>query len=115
MLDLVAGAFYLNTEVDISIRELLDNQNFDGEIQPHTEAEVLAFGGEVGFISDSKPKRVSHSIYGQGTINVTDSMRTIFGLRYTNDDVKSQVSNFYGREALSLDISGEKLTGRAAL
>ena len=115
MLDIVAGAFYLNTEVDISIRELLDNGNFNGVIEPHTVADVLAFGGEVGFISDSKPKRVSHSVYGQGTFNLSPELRTIIGLRYTDDDVKSEVSNFYGREELSLAISGDKVTGRAAV
>ena len=68
-LDWVAGIFYLDTEVDILIRERLDF-NFDGAFDPIVVEEVLFYGGEVGFISDSKPERESMSIYGQGTWSI---------------------------------------------
>ncbi len=116
-LDWTTGVFYLDTEVDILIREYLDF-NTDGVYGPGTVTveEVLAFGGEVGFISDSKPERESISVYGQGTWNFTDSLRLIAGLRYTDDEVYSEVTNFFGRGGTAvLETSSDKLTGRGVV
>ena len=113
-LDWVAGVFYLDTEVDISILERLDF-GFDGVFDPFTIDDIYAYGGDVGFISDSKPERESLSIYGQGTWSFTDNVRMIAGLRYTEDEVYSAVTNFYGREGTEiLEIESEKVTGRLA-
>ena len=114
-LDWVAGVFYLDTEVDISILERLDF-GFDGEFDPFTLDYIYAYGWDVGFISDSKPERESISVYGQGTWSFTDRVRMIAGLRYTEDEVYSAVTNFYGREGTEiLEIESEKVTGRLAL
>ena len=116
-LDWTAGVFYLDTEVDILIREYIDF-NTDGTYGPGTVTveEVLNFGGEVGFISDSKPERDSVSVYGQGTFHLTDNMRLIAGLRYTDDEVYSEVTNFFGRGGTAvLEIQSEKLTGRGVV
>ena len=73
-------------------------------------------GGEVGFISDAKPIRESASAYAQGTYNFTDRFRTIVGARFTNDEVRSSVTNFFGRSGTEmLQTTSEKLTGRLAL
>ncbi len=114
-LDWVAGIFYLDTEVDISILERLDF-GFDGVFDPFTLDDIYSYQGDVGFISDSKPERESLSLYGQGTWSFTDSVRMIAGLRYTEDEVYSAVTNFYGREGTEiLEIESEKVTGRLAL
>ena len=116
-LDWVAGVFYLDTEVDILIREYIDF-NVDGTYGPGTVTveEVLNFGGEVGFISDSKPERDSVSVYGQGTFHLTDSLRLVAGLRYTDDEVYSEVTNFFGRGGTAvLEVQSEKLTGRGVV
>ena len=116
-LDWTAGVFYLDTEVDILIREYIDF-NVDGTYGPGTVTveEVLNFGGEVGFISDSKPERDSVSVYGQGTFHLTDSLRLVAGLRYTDDEVYSEVTNFFGRGGTAiLEIQSEKLTGRGVV
>ena len=114
-LDWVAGAFYLNTEVDILLREYIDF-NTDGAFGPVTVEQVLNFGGEVGFISDSNPERQSFSLYGQGTYNLTSRLRLIGGLRYTKDEVHSEVTNFFGRAGTAvLEVEGSKVTGRGAL
>ena len=111
----MAGVFYLDTEVDISILERLDF-GFDGVFDDFTLDDIYAYGGDVGFISDSKPERESISVYGQGTWSFTDSVRMIAGLRYTEDEVYSAVTNFYGREGTEiLEIESEKVTGRLAL
>jgi iron complex outermembrane receptor protein len=114
-LDWVAGIFYLDTEVDISILERLDF-GFDGVFDPFTLDDIYAYCGDVGFISDSKPERESISLYGQGTWSLTERSRLIGGLRYTEDEVYSAVTNFYGREGTEiLEIESEKVTGRLAL
>ncbi|MEM1110458.1 MAG: TonB-dependent receptor [Pseudomonadota bacterium] len=115
-LDWTAGVFYLDTEVDILIRELVDF-GADGVFDPFTVEDVLTFApGDYGFISDSKPERDSISIYGQGTWNFTDNTRLVFGLRYTEDEVESAVTNFFGRSGTDiLEIDSEKTTGRIVL
>ena len=115
-LDWTAGVFYLDTEVDITIRELLDF-GFDGTFDPFTVEEVVSFAPtDTGFISDSKPERDSVSVYGQGTWNFNDNWRLVVGARYTEDEVNSEVTNFFGRAGTDiLEIESEKWTGRVVV
>ena len=116
-LDWVAGVFYLDTAVDIVVREYIDF-NTDGSYGPGTVSveQVLNFGGEVGFISDSRPERESTSVYGQGTFNLTERLRLVGGLRYTQDEVYSEVTNFFGRAGTAvLETRSERLTGRGVV
>ena len=111
-LDWVAGIFYLNTEIEISILERLDF-GFDGVFDPFTTGDVYSYSGDFGFITNSTPERDSTSFYGQGTWNHSDELRTIFGLRHTKDEVYSAVTNFYGRSGTDiLETDGNKVTGR---
>ena len=111
-LDWVAGLFYLNTEIEISILERLDF-GFDGVFDPFTTSDVYGYSGDFGFITNSTPERDSTSFYGQGTWNHSDSLRTVFGLRHTKDEVYSAVTNFYGRSGTDiLETDGSKVTGR---
>jgi iron complex outermembrane receptor protein len=111
-LDWVAGLFYLNTEIEISILERLDF-GFDGVFDPFTTSDVYSYSGDFGFITNSTPERDSTSFYGQGTWNHNDSLRTVFGLRHTKDEVYSAVTNFYGRSGTDiLETDGNKVTGR---
>ena len=114
-LDWVAGVFYLDTEVDIAITERLDF-GFDGTFDPFTVEDIVTFGpADAGFISNSKPERESMSVYGQGTLALTDTTRLIGGLRYTRDEVYSEVTNFYGRGGTDiLEIDSNEVTGRIA-
>ena len=110
-LDWVAGLFYLDTEVEISILERLDF-DLDG-FDPITDEDIASYGGDVGFISDSKPERDSTSIDGQGTWHFNEEWRAVFGMRYTEDEVYSEVTNFYGREGTDIiETSSDKVTGR---
>ena len=114
-LDWVAGVFYLDTKIDGSILERLDF-GFDGVFDPFTVEDVYNFTGDFGFISDAEPERESLSVYGQGTWHFNDDWRTVFGLRYTEDEVYSEVTNFYGRSGTEiLEIETDKVTGRLVL
>ena len=116
-LDWVAGAFYLDTKVKARFHEYIDF-NTDGIYGPDTVTveEVLNFGGEVGFISDARPARESISAYGQGTYHLNERLRLVAGLRYTEDKVHSEVTNFYGRAGTAvLETKSEKLTGRGVM
>ena len=74
---------------------------------------MYSYSGDFGFITNSTPERDSTSFYGQGTWNHSDSLRTVFGLRHTNDEVYSAVTNFYGRSGTDiLETDGNKVTGR---
>ena len=114
--DWVAGVFYLDTEVEVSIREYLDF-GFDGVFDPVSVADVRAFAfGDYGFISDSVPERDSFSVYGQGTLSLSDSARIIAGARHTDDEVYSAVTNFFGRAGTAiLATESNAVTGRLAL
>ena len=116
-LNWVAGVFYLDTSVKATFNEYIDF-NTDGMYGPDTVTveEVLNFGGEVGFISDSRPERASISGYGQATYNLNEHLRLVAGLRYTEDEVYSEVTNFYGRAGTAvLETNSEKLTGRGVV
>ncbi|MBT7951933.1 MAG: TonB-dependent receptor [Gammaproteobacteria bacterium] len=114
-IDWIVGAFYLNTKIETSILERIDF-GFDGTFDPFTQADVFAFNGDFGFITDSAPERESISVYGQGTYSFSRSLRAIAGTRLTYDKIESSVSNFFGRSGTeNIERSTNALTGRVAL
>lgn len=114
-LDWVMGVFYLDTEVDIAVTERLDF-GFNGIFDPFTEQDIINFRPvDAGFISNSKPERESMSVYAQGSWALTDKTRLIGGLRYTSDEVYSEVTNFFGRDGTDIiEIGSNEMTGRLA-
>lgn len=113
-LDWLVGVFYLDTDIEITIREELDVGR-DGFLDGYATTFPEVFGGDRGFISDSNPKRESISLYGQTTYPITDELRLITGLRYTKDEVKSTVSNFFSPTPSFINPKTEDLTGRIAV
>lgn len=114
-IDWIAGVFYLDTEIETSILERIDF-GFDGTFDPFTIADVFAFNGDFGFITDSIPTRESISVYGQGTYYFSDSTRAIGGVRFTYDKIASAVTNFFGRGGTeNIRRSTNAFTGRVAL
>ncbi len=114
-IDWIAGVFYLDTEIDTSIRERIDF-GFDGTFDPFTVADIFAFTGDVGFITDSVPTRESISVFGQGTYHFSDETRAIGGARFTYDKITSAVTNFFGRGGTeNIRRSTNAFTGRIAL
>lgn len=113
-LDWIVGVFYLDSEIAITIREELDVDR-NGVLDGYVPSFPAVFGGDRGFISDSLPKRKSLSFYGQTTYPISDSVRLITGLRYTDDEVKSTVSNFFSPDPSFINPKTEDLTGRVAV
>lgn len=113
-LDWIVGVFYLDTDIEITIREELDVGR-DGVLDGYIPSFPAVFGGDRGFISDSKPQRESLSLYGQTTYPISDAVRLITGLRYTKDEVKSTVSNFFSPTPAFINPKTEDITGRIAL
>jgi iron complex outermembrane receptor protein len=113
-LDWIVGAFYLDTDIEITIREELDVGR-DGVLDGYVPSFPAVFGGDRGFISDSNPQRESLSFYGQTTYPISESVRLITGLRYTKDEVESTVSNFFAPSPSFINPKTEDLTGRIAL
>ena len=112
--DWIVGMFYLDTQVDITIRGELDRGR-DGQLNGYATTFPEVFAGDRDFISDSFPQRQSLSFYGQTTYPLSDSLRLITGLRYTNDEVESTVRNFFSPDAAFINPSTEDITGRVAV
>ena len=112
----VAGVFYLDTSVEFEFLERIDF-GFDGEFDPFTMEQVRNFeAGDFGFISDSNPHRKSASAFAQATYPWQERSRVILGARHTQDRVRSEVNNFFGRSGVEqLRIESDKLTGRMAI
>ncbi len=114
-IDWIAGMFYLDTEIETFIRERIDF-GFDGVFDPFSVADVFAFSGDFGFITDSVPTRESMSVFTQGTYNLSGSTRATGGVRFTYDRIASAVTNFYGRGGTeNIRRSTNAFTGRVAL
>ncbi|WP_078084673.1 TonB-dependent receptor [Microbulbifer mangrovi] len=112
--DWIVGAFYLDTELENHIREELD-ANGNGVLDGYPTTFPDVFAGDVGFISDAFPTRESLSLYGQTTFYANDTTRLITGLRYTEDEVYSEVSNFFVPEPDIIEAETDVVTGRLAL
>ncbi len=112
--DWIVGVFYLDTDIDITIREELD-ANGNGVLDGYPTTFPDVFSGDVGFVSDAYPTRESLSFYGQTTFNMSDSLRLVTGLRYTEDEVESEVSNFFVPTPDLIQTKTDEVTGRLAL
>lgn len=108
-LDWIVGGFYMDQETKpVRFIEFVDF-NGDGEVNLDPQ------GPELSFQTESRPERESWSIYGQATFHFTDSLRFTGGIRYTEDDVNSEVCNFFCATPLVVATSDNEVTGRAGL
>ena len=129
--DWILGAFYFDHEIENNIYEVKDVNNnkqadlMDGQFTPYVHDPICAsnpfagpcfaaYDAELGFVSEAYPTRESQSLYGQATVNVDDSNRVIFGLRYTEDEFASDVTNFFGLQRFTPSDDLDETTGRVA-
>ena len=126
-LDWTLGAFYMEHEIENHIRGYRDN-DLDGELQyvcgePFARADYcFTVGGpapwfffEFDFVSDAFPTRESFSVYGETTYSLSDELRILTGIRYSDDEVESCVKNFFTNVCDNLSGSSDKTTGKVAL
>ena len=129
--DWILGAFYFDHEIENNIYEVKDVNNnkqadlMDGQFTPYVHDPICssnpfagpcfaAYDAELGFVSEAYPTRESQSIYGQATVNLNESTRVIWGLRYTEDEFASDVTNFFGLQTFSPSDDLDETTGRLA-
>ncbi len=112
-IDWIVGFFYFQSDVFVKLREYIDF-GADGVFDPISVEEIQAFElGDYGFITESDRKRRASSVYFQDTYHANDRTRLIGGLRLSQDNVSSAISNFYGRGGLDTQsTSSQTLTGR---
>ena len=130
--DWILGALYFEHEIENHIYEVKDVNNvkaiaeMDGQFTPYVHAPICAtspfegicfaaFGAEIGFVSDAFPARESQSLYGQATFNLAENLRAVAGLRYTEDNFSSDVTNFFGLQTYLIEDDINETTGRVAL
>ena len=129
--DWILGAFYFDHEIENNIYEVKDVNNnkqaalMDGQFTPYTHAPVCAtnpfegicfaaYDAELGFVSEAYPTKESQSVYGQATVNIDEANRVVFGLRYTEDEFSSDVTNFFGLQTFLISDDLDETTGRLA-
>ena len=129
--DWILGAFYFDHEIENNIYEVKDVNNnkqaalMDGQFTPYVHASVCAsnpfagpcfaaYDAELGFVSEAYPTRESQSLYGQATVNINDMNRVVLGLRYTEDEFSSDVTNFFGLQKYLIQDELDETTGRLA-
>ena len=130
-IDWILGAFYFDHEIDNNIYEVKDVNNnkqadlMDGQFTPYTHAPICAtnpfegicfaaYDAELGFVSEAYPARESQSVYGQATVNINEANRVVFGMRYTEDEFSSDVTNFFGLQTFLISDDLDETTGRLA-
>ncbi len=129
-LDWTVGLFYMDHEIENHIRGYRDD-DLDGRIKYLCDESFAdpsycyehdygipgrfdIFGpiAEVDFFTDSFPGRESFSIYGQTTLSISETLRIISGLRYSEDTFTTDVTNFLNVESFQEEGTSDEITSR---
>ena len=129
-LDWTVGAFYMEHEIENTIRGYRDD-DLDGRIKYLCDEsfadpsycyehdygipgrfDIFGPNAEVDFFTDASPSRESFSVYGQTTLNVSETFRIVSGLRYTEDTFKTDVTNFLNVETFQEEGTSDEVTSR---
>ena len=70
------------------------------------------FDAEFDFVTDAYPSRESYSVYGQTSYSVSDTIRLISGIRYSEDTFETDVTNFFNVDPFQAKGTGDEITGR---
>ena len=127
-LDWTIGAFYMEHEIENTIRGYRDNdlsgqlrylcgESFANPAYCYTHDYGIpgrfdVFAAEWDFVTDALPTRESYSIYGQGTYSVSDDFRLVAGMRYSEDTFKTNVINFFNTETFAEKGTSDETTGK---
>ncbi len=127
-LDWTIGAFYMEHEIENTIRGYRDN-DLSGQLR-YLCGESFAnpaycyihdygipgrfdvFAAEWDFVTDALPTRKSYSIYGQGTYSLSNDFRLVAGMRYSEDTFKTNVTNFFNTETFAEKGTSDETTGK---
>ena len=129
-LDWTVGLFYMDHEIENVIRGYRDD-DLDGRIKYLcTESfadpsycydhdytfpgsfDIFGPNAEVDFFTDANPTRESFSIYAQTTLSVSETFRIVSGLRYSEDEFRSILTNFLNVQNEDLSGESDEITSR---
>jgi len=127
-LDWTIGAFYMEHEIENTIRGYRDNdltgqlrylcgESFANAAYCYTHDYGIpgrfgVFGADWDFVTDALPTRESYSVYGQGTYSVSDDFRLVAGMRYSEDTFETNVTNFFNVETFTEKGTSDETTGK---
>ena len=127
-LDWTIGAFYMEHEIENTIRGYRDNdltgqlrylcgESFANPAYCYTHDYGIpgrfdVFGADWDFVTDARPTRESYSFYGQGTYSVSDDFRLVAGMRYSEDTFETSVTNFFNVETFTEKGTSDETTGK---
>ncbi|GAB4147848.1 MAG: TonB-dependent receptor [Sphingomonadales bacterium] len=113
--DWIVGAFYLDETTDVDFLALADRSRDGVLTRPEDLDRQNPFSNpDLDFQTTATNTNETFAIFGQATVNITDSIRFIGGLRYTEADVASAFTNFFILPGVNAE-SSNFLTGRAAI
>ena len=127
-LDWTIGAFYMEHEIENTIRGYRDNdltgqlrylcgESFADPAYCYTHDYGIpgrfdVFEADWDFVTDARPIRESYSFYGQGTYSVSDQFRLVAGMRYSEDTFETNVTNFFNVETFTEKGTSDEITGK---
>ena len=127
-LDWTVGAFYMEHEIENTIRGYRNNDdnpafryvcgesfadpNYCYEHIYSFPGAFAVFGADFDFVTDAKPTRESYSVYGQATLNIREDFRFVSGLRYSEDTFATNVTNFFSVETFEEKGTSDETTGK---
>jgi iron complex outermembrane receptor protein len=127
-LDWTIGAFYMEHEIENTIRGYRDNdltgqlrylcgESFANSAYCYTHDYGIpgrfdVFGADWDFVTDALPTRESYSFYGQGTYSISDEFRLVAGMRYSKDTFETNVTNFFNVETFTEKGTSDETTGK---
>ena len=127
-LDWTIGAFYMEHDIENTIRGYRDNdltgqlrylcgESFADPAYCYTHDYGIpgrfdVFEVDWDFVTDARPTRESYSFYGQGTYSLSDDFRLVAGMRYSEDTFETNVTNFFNVENFTEKGTSDETTGK---
>jgi iron complex outermembrane receptor protein len=127
-LDWTIGAFYMEHDIENTIRGYRDNdltgqlrylcgESFADPAYCYTHDYGIpgrfdVFEADWDFVTDARPTRESYSFYGQGTYSLSDDFRLVAGMRYSEDTFETNVTNFFNVENFTEKGTSDETTGK---
>lgn len=95
--DWILGAFFLDAEVNSITTNFGDFGRDGNPLDLELPSPVVFFNADLDFVNDDIRRRDSYSLFGQGVLHVSDTVRLTAGVRYTKDEIDNDACSFQCR------------------